>query len=139
MIQIFHSRRASNLLHFNFISSLVKINSLGNRENLGHFTWKRNQRALKLLTLHLESSNAVMTGDCLIGKHAQVLGLPYIHLCRRCKGEEEKQSTEHLFNHCSAFGDRRLRWFVRRTKKAHLVLIWFIPEWNRPVGWWEVI
>ncbi|KAM8701675.1 hypothetical protein ACLKA7_000675 [Drosophila subpalustris] len=50
-----------------------------------------------------------LTGQWLIGIHAQRLNSPYNDFCRSCRDEEEEESPEHFFCFCPALSSRRFR------------------------------
>lgn len=50
---------------------------------------------------------AVITGHCLIGKHAERLNVPSNDFCRSCMDEEELETIEHFVCHCPALSGQR--------------------------------
>ena len=51
---------------------------------------------------------SVMTGHCLIGRHAVRLRVAASDFCRSCGDEEEEESIEHLLCTCPALARRRV-------------------------------
>lgn len=74
--------------------------------------WPRldTKRSLTLLSLSRSDASlivSVMTGHCLIGKHAMRLKAPANDYCRSCEDEEEDESIKHLLCTCPALANRR--------------------------------
>ena len=54
---------------------------------------------------------AIITGHCLVGRHASRLGVNAPDFCRSCLDEEEEENVFHLLCNCPALARRRLKVF----------------------------
>ena len=68
---------------------------------------KRSKNLISLNRLHIGTTIGVITGHCLIGKHATRLGLFANDFCRSCMDEEEEETIPHLLCFCPALSRRR--------------------------------
>lgn len=68
---------------------------------------KRSKSLLALNRLYLGSTIGVLTGHCLIGRHAKRLGVFSNDFCRSCMDEEEEETVQHLLCSCPALLHRR--------------------------------
>ena len=87
-------------------------NSTSNCET-SRLTWpkfnkKRTTELLRLKRGDVSTLIRALTGHCLIGRHANRLGLPSNDFCRNCLQPEEEETIEHLICHCPAHCRRRL-------------------------------
>ena len=69
--------------------------------------WKRTNALLSLSRPDVSLIVSVMTGHCLIGRHAERLKVLSNDFCRSCGDEEEVESIEHLLCLCPALSRRR--------------------------------
>ena len=68
---------------------------------------KRSRILLSLSRSHISSLIGVLTGHCLIGKHATRLGVASNDFCRSCRDEEEEETISHLLCTCPALALKR--------------------------------
>lgn len=68
---------------------------------------KRSKSLISLGRSQISSTIGVLTGHCLIGRHAIRLGVPSNDFCRSCMDEEEEETIQHLLCTCPALSNRR--------------------------------
>lgn len=68
---------------------------------------KRSKQLISLSRLHIGYVIGVLTGHCLIGRHALRLGAPANDFCRSSMDEEEEETISHLLCTCPALSQRR--------------------------------
>ena len=69
---------------------------------------KRSQDLLSLSKQNVSLIVSVVTGHCLIGRHAERLNVATSDLCRTCGDEEEEVSIKHLLCTCPRLWKERL-------------------------------
>ncbi|XP_043071850.1 uncharacterized protein LOC122322808 [Drosophila grimshawi] len=80
---------------------------------IAHQTWpiinaKRSRELCSLSRTNCSAMIRALTEHWLVAIHANRLQVPYSDFCRSCKDEEEVESPEHFFCHCSALARKRL-------------------------------
>ncbi len=69
-------------------------------------------RSKQLISLHrrkISMAGGVITGHCLIGRHASRLGFSSHDYCRSCEDEEEEETVLHLLCTCPRLARNRLK------------------------------
>ena len=72
---------------------------------------KRSTQLISANRKSISTVSNVLTGHCILGRHAARLGLPYNDYCRSCDSEEEEETVSHLLCHCPALSRRRFKHF----------------------------
>lgn len=101
----------------------------------------RTKRLLQLNRKDVRSLIGVLTGHCLIGRHASRLGAPYHDYCRSCQEVEEEESVEHLLCGCMALCRRRLNTlgqpFLDDIAEISKIKLTKIVSYIKATGWFN--
>lgn len=103
-------------IHDTTITSTNKRWSEGNTSSKARLVWpmldyKRTKCLLSLDRPAVRTLIGVLTGHCLIGTHANRLGLFSNDFCRSCRDEDEEENMYHLLCSCPALAMRRKKYF----------------------------
>jgi len=70
---------------------------------------KSSREFLSMDRIAVRNSTALITGHCLVGTHAQRIGVPTQDICPLCEDAEEVLNAKHLLCRCSALSRSRFR------------------------------
>ena len=79
------------------------------RQTWNSLNLKRTRQLLQLKRNTIGTVVSVLTGHCLIGRHAARLGIPAPDYCRSCESIEEDETVLHLMYECPGLAKRRHR------------------------------
>ena len=81
-----------NLAESRWSQSLTSSTS---RQTWQEWSVSRTNRLKKFKRNDIRTLVGVLTGHCLIGRHASRLGVPYNDYCRSCQEVEEEETVKH--------------------------------------------
>ncbi|OFC59623.1 hypothetical protein BBW68_14995 [Candidatus Erwinia dacicola] len=109
-------------------------------------TWQewsvsRTNRLLKFKRNDIRTLIGVLTGHCLIGRHASRLGVPYNDYCRSCQEVEEEETVKHLLCECTALYRKRIatigRGFLDDVSEVAQIKLFVLMKFIRSTGWFR--
>ena len=114
--------------------------------NISRMCWNNlsSKRTKELLCLSREDmykTISVLSCQCLIGRHAYRLGVPFHDFCRSCGSEEEEETVLHLLCHCPALSRARMKFlgnpFLNSLAEINLTKITSISRFINASKWLE--
>ena len=111
------------------------------RQTWQEWNMSRTCRLLKFKRNDIRTLVGVLTGHCLIGRHASRLGAPYNDYCRSCQEVEEEETIKHLLCDCAALYRKRIatigRGFLDDVSEVAQIKLVSLMKFIRSTGWFR--
>lgn len=96
---------------------------------------------LKFSSTDIRILIGVLTGHCILGRHADRMGAPFHDYCRSCQDVDEEENVEHLLCRCMALGRRRFQflglYFLDNITEVADIKLTKVVSYIKATGWFK--